>query len=77
MPRVAQVGGVALYIYFADHNPPHFHALEAGSEALITIRDCTVLRGSVPSLAAVIAWANAHREILVAAWNRCNPSNPY
>ncbi|MBX3198250.1 MAG: DUF4160 domain-containing protein [Labilithrix sp.] len=77
MPRVAQVDGATINVYFADHNPPHFHAREAGAQALITIRDLTVLRGAVPSLPAVLAWAEENRETLIAAWNTCNPDKPY
>lgn len=73
MPRVAEVDGAAIYIYFADHNPPHFHAIEAEHEALIEIATLAVLRGSVPSMRAVRRWAEANRATLEAAWARCNP----
>lgn len=26
MPRVSEFFGVAIYFYFNDHPPPHFHA---------------------------------------------------
>lgn len=77
MPRIAEVDGVKINIYFADHNPPHFHALEAERMALITIRDFMVLRGSIRALAAVVVWARANQALLIAEWNRCNPDKPY
>ena len=76
MPRVGQVDGASIYIYFADHNPPHFHARQAGSEALIAISSLAVLRGTVPSLREVLAWAGANQELLMAAWRACNPDKP-
>jgi hypothetical protein len=30
---------MAISIYFADHNPPHFHAICGGHEALVAIDD--------------------------------------
>lgn len=77
MPRVAQVDGVSLNVYFADHNPPHFHAREAGVEALIEIRTLAILVGGVPSIKAVIVWAETNRSTLIDAWNTCNPDKPY
>lgn len=77
MPRVDQVDGAKLYIYFGDHNPPHFHAIQGDDAALITIRDFVVLEGTVPSLRAVLAWARENQTRLVSEWNRCNPDKPF
>ena len=27
MPRVSEFYGIAIYPYYSDHNPPHFHAV--------------------------------------------------
>ena len=27
MPRIAEFYGIAIYTYFRDHAPPHFHAI--------------------------------------------------
>jgi hypothetical protein len=27
MPRIAKFYGIAIYMYFRDHAPPHFHAI--------------------------------------------------
>jgi hypothetical protein len=35
-------------MYFADHNPPHFHAVYAEHEALVRIDNGTILRGDLP-----------------------------
>ncbi|MHC4473302.1 MAG: DUF4160 domain-containing protein, partial [Planctomycetota bacterium] len=26
MPRISEFFGIAVYMYFDDHSPPHFHA---------------------------------------------------
>ena len=36
MPRLSEFYGIVIYMYFADHNPPHFHAIYAEHEAPIT-----------------------------------------
>jgi len=38
MPTVTVIGGITIAIYFYDHNPPHFHAIQAENEILVEIR---------------------------------------
>ena len=72
MPRVSQFFGVAIYMYFNDHNPPHFHAEYGGAEAIYAIDTLDVLRGLLPRRAhsMVLEWALAHRGELRANWVR-------
>jgi len=55
---------VALWMYYDDHNPPHFHATYAEHEAIIDIASRRVLRGSLPARAKrlVDEWAAEHEE---------------
>ena len=57
-------------MYFADHNPPHFHAIYAEHEALIRIDDGSTIRGDLPRTAArlVEQWRTLHQEELAANW---------
>ena len=72
MPRISAFYGIVVYMYWQDHVPPHFHALYAGDEAQIRIRDGTVMAGSLPATAArlVTEWTSLHREELLADWDR-------
>jgi Domain of unknown function (DUF4160) len=65
--------GILIQMFWADHSPPHFHALYAEFEALIDIRTLEVIRGSLPrrALALVLEWAALHREELTEDWNLC------
>jgi hypothetical protein len=45
MPCISQFFGIAIYLYYSDHLPPHFHAEYAGSEALYEIATLRVYRG--------------------------------
>ncbi len=66
-------------MYFADHAPPHFHAVYAGEEAVIAIAGGEVLRGTLPdrALRMVREWATMHRGELIANWERAQvPEQP-
>ena len=32
MPRLSEFYGIVVYMYWSDHQPPHFHAIYAGEE---------------------------------------------
>ena len=70
MPRLSEFYGIAIYMYFADHNPPHFHAIYAEHEALIQISDGSMLRGGLPKTAAKLVeqWRTLHQDELLADW---------
>ena len=72
MPRLSEFYGIAVYMYWRDHNPPHFHAIYGGDEALVVIADGSLLRGSLPRTAArlVAEWLALHRDELMANWER-------
>ena len=57
-------------MYFADHNPPHFHAIYAEHEALIRIEDGATIRGELPKTAMrlVEQWRTLHYDELLANW---------
>ncbi len=73
MPTISRFYGILIQMYFADHAPPHFHALYAEFEAVIEIRTFAVMRGELPgrALALVLEWAQLHRGELVEDWELC------
>jgi len=64
--------GIVVYMYWQDHQPPHFHAIYGGEEALVRIDDATFLAGSLPRTAArlVREWAELRRPELQDNWER-------
>jgi hypothetical protein len=46
MPRISMFLGIVIYMYYAEHLPPHFHAMYEGSEAVFDLNG-TVLRGAM------------------------------
>jgi hypothetical protein len=69
-PRLSEFYGVKVYMYWEDHNPPHFHAEYAGMEAVISIDPIHVLAGIVPPrvISLVLEWAAMHQIELRACW---------
>jgi hypothetical protein len=78
VPKISEFFGIAIYMYFADHPPPHFHARYAEFEALIRIDDFRVLRGSLPPrvFGLVVEWATMHQDELRDAWQRARDGEP-
>ena len=72
MPRLSEFYGIAIYMYWADHEPPHFHAIYAGQEAQVSIASGRVIAGSLPRTATnlVREWAAVHGPELAEDWRR-------
>ena len=72
VPRISFFYGIAITMYFYDHDPPHFHAHYAEHSAVIAIGDGAVLVGGLPSraLKLVSEWAELHRRELEADWEQ-------
>lgn len=72
MPRLSEFYGIVIYMYFVDHNPPHFHAIYGGHEALVEINTGDFVRGSLPRTARrlVEQWRQEHVNELKANWSR-------
>jgi hypothetical protein len=62
--------GIVVQMYYADHDPPHFHVRYAGQKALIAIEMLALLRGSLSprALGLVMEWAAIHQTELMEDW---------
>ena len=78
MPKVSEFFGIAIYFYFSDHAPPHFHAFYSGSEASIAIETLEIIDGTLPRRAytMIVEWALQHREDLRRAWRQASAPGP-
>ncbi len=70
MPTICMFRGIKIYINWREHQPPHFHAIYGGQEAIISIRDIEVIDGNLPNkqLKMVLGWAAYHQEELMENW---------
>lgn len=72
MPCISEFYGILIYMYWREHEPPHFHAVYAEYEAEIEIRTGRVIDGDLPrrALRLVREWARAHVGELDENWDR-------
>ena len=72
MPTIAYFYGIAITMYYGDHQPPHFHARYGRAKALVRLSDGTVLAGELPPTAErmVRQWALARTGELQENWQR-------
>lgn len=78
VPEISRFFGIVIKIFFADHNPPHFHAEYGDRAALVDIRTLTVFSGRLPPrvLGLVIEWATLHQQELFEDWERARAQQP-
>ena len=72
VPEISRFFGIVIAMFYADHEPPHFHARYGEYRAIISIESSMVLSGSLPSrpLGLVMEWAALHRAELRENWGR-------
>jgi hypothetical protein len=81
MPTISRFFGIAIEMFWREHNPPHFHATYAEDEAVFEIESLDIIRGELPPRARSLVkeWAELHREALLENWEPCSqlkPPNP-
>jgi len=71
MPEISRFFGIIIFMYFDEHNPPHFHVRYNEERAVISINELKLTQGKLSkrALALVLEWANEHRDDLIANWN--------
>lgn len=69
MPSISSFYGVIIYMYFNEHNPPHFHVIYNEYKAVISINDGAIT-GSLPrrALNMVYEWLDIHKDELLHNW---------
>jgi len=72
MPELSRFYGIVIQMHFADHPPPHFHAIYGGSKAVVDIETLALIDGDLPPRARglVIEWATIHQDELRAAFHK-------
>jgi hypothetical protein len=70
MPTIAYFLGVAVRMFFNDHDPPHFHVRYQGYRARIVIASGEIIDGRLPPTVArlVKEWTALRRDALMRNW---------
>lgn len=78
MPTIAWFYGIAIQMFYDDHNPPHLHARYGRARALVRLSDGVIIAGELPSLATRVVreWTLARRPELEENWRRSQTHEP-
>lgn len=70
MPTIAYFLGIAVRMFFNDHDPPHFHVRYQGFRARVLIATGDVIDGHLPGRVArlVKEWTGLRRQDLLRNW---------
>lgn len=71
MPEICRFYGLIIYMFYNDHQPPHFKVKFGEFEANVFIENGNLLNGDLPlnKLKLVQAWAEIHKEELILIWD--------
>jgi hypothetical protein len=78
MPVVSTFFGIIIRMFFADHEPPHFHVEYQGQSATFDFAG-KLLAGELRSARArrlILEWARLHEHELRANWKRLKALQP-
>ena len=78
MPRLSHFYGIAIYMYYRDHAPPHFHAIYGEHEAVFEIATGSMIAGQLPRRAQSLLedWIAARRAELQQHWALAESTQP-
>ena len=70
MPELSRFYGIIIYMFFSEHNPPHFHVKYQEFEATIEI-ETGIVHGDIPrrALSLVFEWMDIHFQELLSNWS--------
>ena len=79
MPEISRFFGIIVFMYFDEHNPPHFHVRYGDERAVVSINELRVMEGKLSrrALSLVLEWANEHRNELMNNWNSLQTTGEY
>ncbi|HPR16677.1 MAG TPA: DUF4160 domain-containing protein [Candidatus Cloacimonadota bacterium] len=79
MPEICRFLGIIIYMYFNEHNPPHFHAKYNEHKASILIENLGILEGELPPkvYSIVAEWAMEHKAELLRNWHEMEQTGQF
>ena len=79
MPEISRFFGIIIFMYFDEHNPPHFHVRYGDERAVVSINELRVMEGKLSrrALSLVLEWANEHRNELMNNWTSLQTTGEY
>jgi hypothetical protein len=77
MPEISRFFGIVIYIFYDEHNPPHFHAEYGKYSISVEIRS-GIVKGRFPKkqLRVVLDWYDLHKKELMEDWQLATKDQP-
>ena len=77
MPEISRFYGIIIYMFYREHNPPHFHVKYQEYDAVIDIND-EIIHGVLPrrALRLVLEWMDLHKDELLVNWRLMEERKP-
>lgn len=78
MPEISRFFGIIIYMFYNEHQPPHFHARYAEHNVVIAMDTLSILTGSLPprAIGLVMEWAALHKAELQTDWDNAITHQP-
>jgi len=77
MPIISRFFGIIIYMFWRDHQPPHFHAKYGDEEIIVEIETGKVTGNiSQRALNMIQEWRERHKEELIADWQMAEQNKP-
>jgi hypothetical protein len=74
LPKISEFSGMKIYLYYDDHEPPHFH-VRGQWKTRIEIHSGQYMKGDAPLPKGqekdVLAWLEKYRDDMMKGWNDC------
>ena len=77
MPIISRFFGIIVFMFWREHQPPHFHAKYGDDEVTVDIQTGKVT-GNISSrvLNMVQEWRELHEDELIANWKLAEENKP-
>jgi hypothetical protein len=77
MPTISRFYGIAIFMNYNEHDPPHFHARYQGQEVTVEV-ESGLVRGTMSrrALRMVFEWSEKHHEDLMRNWALARARRP-
>jgi hypothetical protein len=71
MPEISRFLGIQIFMYFTEHNPPHFHVKYNEYRGIMSIIDLNIIGGKLPIKVRnlVAEWSEKNQDELLKMWN--------
>ena len=77
MPIICRFFGIIIYMFWRDHQPPHFHAKYGDSEIIVEIETGKIIGNiSKRALSMIQEWRKLHKEELLDDWKLVEQNKP-